>query len=285
MPRIHRVLRHLIAAIAMLSMLTSCSLATIAYNNADTLIGYALRDYVELNVEQEIWLKERITLLMAWHRSNELPQWQRWLTEARERAAGMPETSDLRATYVRGQALLARTTAQALPDLAKLLHQLEPAQIAFLENKFANDNRKLAKDIAVALPTRYAKRADDVREGFEGWLGSLTPEQAAYLQARATILVPMEEMRLADRRRWQRELIELVKARPELPTLEAELRSWILSPEKYRDPVYQAEMNRQYEAMLGVTAWMVTNATPQQKLRVQKKLSGYAEDIARLLRN
>ena len=55
-----------------------------------------------LNAEQEIWLKERVMLLMAWHRSNELPQWQRWLTEARERAAGMPEASDLRATYVRG---------------------------------------------------------------------------------------------------------------------------------------------------------------------------------------
>ena len=115
-------------------------------------------------------------------------------------------------------------------------------------------------------------------------MGGLTAEQAAYLQSRVMVLAPLEEMRLADRQRWQREFIDMIKSRPELPALQAELRSLILSPGKRRDPGYQAELNRQQDEMMTITAWLVTNASPVQKGRLQKKLSGYADDIASLLR-
>ena len=277
-------LRHLLTAIAMLCVLTSCSVATLAYNNAGTLIGYALGDYVELTDQQESWLKDRVNSLISWHRGSELPEWQRWLNETRERAAGRPETREVRTMYARGQVLLERTTAQLLPDMAALLRQLEPQQIAYLENKFSRDNRKIAEEAATPLPVRQLKRLERIRERFESWVGSLTAEQAAYLQSRVMVLGPLEEMRLADRQRWQREFIDMIRSRPELPALQAELRSLILSPGTRRDPAYQAELIRQQDEMMTITAWLVANASPVQKVRLQKKLSGYAEDIASLLR-
>lgn len=279
-----RPLRVMIIGVAMLGVLTSCSVATLAYNNAGTLIGYALGDYVELTDQQETWLKERVNLLIAWHRGSELPQWQRWLNETRERSAGKPETGEVRALYTRGKALVERTTEQLLPDMAALLHQLEPAQIAFLEGKLARDNRKIAQEAAIPLASRQSKRVERIQERFENWMGSLTAEQAAYLQSRTMALVSLEEMRSADRQRWQREFIDLIKSKPELPVMKDELRRLILLPEKQRNPLYQAELNRQQEAMMTITAWFVANATPNQKLRLQKKLGGYAEDIASLLR-
>lgn len=285
MRHIVRPIASLITFLSILSTLTACSVATLAYNNAGSLIGYALRDYVELTDSQESWLKERIELAIAWHRTSELPQWQRWLNEARERAAGKPETSEVRALSLRGQALLERTTEQVLPDMAALLRQLDASQIAFLERKFVSDNRKIARDAAVALPQRQVKRVERMRERFESWAGSLSPEQVAYLQSRVLAQPPLDELRLADRMRWQRQFIENIKARPEALELQAALRSMILTPERHRDPVYQAALLRQQEEMMTTIAWMVTSATPAQRTHMQKKLSGYAELLASLVRS
>ncbi len=277
-------LRRCIIAMAVVCALTACSLATLAYNNAGMLVGYALDGYVELTREQEIWLKERVNSLIAWHRSNELPEWHRWLNETRDRAAGKPQASDVQAAYARGRALLDRTTEQMLPDMAALLRQLDSQQIAFLESKFARDNRKMAEDIALPLAARKSKRLERMRERFESWLGNLTVEQIGYLQARVMGMELLDEMRLADRQRWQREFADLIKSRPELPVLHAELRRQIISPGSSRDAAYQAALTRQQEEIMTITAWLVTNATPAQKARLQKKLSGYADDVAGLLR-
>ena len=283
-PPARRSLRHYLVVIVALFALTACSVATLAYNNAGMLIGYALGDYVELTPSQEAWLKERVSLLIAWHRTSELPEWQRWLNETRERAAGNPQASEVQAVYERGRMLLERTTEQMLPDLATLLRQMEPRQIAFLQDKFARDNRKIGADIDLPPVARKAKRTERIKERFESWMGDLTVEQHTYLLSRLAVLPPLEEMRLADRIRWQRQLIELIKARPDAPVLRSELRRMMLAPETSRDPDYQAALNRQQEEISTVTAWMVTNATPAQRARLQRKLSGYAEDVASLLR-
>lgn len=279
-----RSLRHYVVATVTVFALTACSVATLAYNNAGMLIGYALGDYVELTPSQETWLKERVGVLIAWHRTNELPEWQRWLTETRERAGGNPQANDVQAVYDRGRMLLERTTEQMLPDIAALLRQLEPSQIAFLQDKFSRDNRKVIEDADLSPVARKTKRIKRIKERFESWMGDLTAEQQAYLQSRLAVLPALEEMRLADRIRWQRQLIELIKARPDAPALQAELRRMILAPEMSRDPDYQAALKRQQAEISAVAAWMVTNATPAQRVRLQKKFSGYAEDVASLLR-
>ena len=284
MRRILLPLHRLITAISMLGVLTSCSMATVAYNNAGSLIGYALDNYVELTPPQETWLKDRVNHLIAWHRGSELPLWQRWVNETRERAAGNPEAGEIRAMFARGQTLLERTTEKMLPDMAALMRQLEPRQIAFLESKLAADYRKLAEEAAAPLPVRQSRRVERLRERCESWFGRLTSEQAAYLQARVLSMAPLEEMRLTDRQRWQREFMAVVKSAAEVSELQAELRILILAPEQRRDPNYQAEVNRQRDEMIAVTAWMVRNATPAQMARLQNKLSGYAEDIASMLR-
>lgn len=281
---IHRRLSHIIIAGVALCAFAACSLATLAYNNAGALIGYALDGYVDLSPQQEIWLKDRVNVLIAWHRRNELPEWQRWLDVTRELAAGTPQLSDVQSTYASGRALLARTTEKLLPDMALLLRQMEPSQIAALERKFAQDNRKIAEEAAIAPANHQAKRMERLRERFESWLGRLTAEQDAHLQSHMAALPSLEEMRLADRKRWQREFIDLIKAKPEALALQAELQRLILMPEANRDPVYQTELIRRQDEMMTITAWMVAKATPAQKKHLQKKLSGYAEDIAYLLR-
>jgi len=274
----------LLTACALVGALTSCSLATLAYNNAPSLIGFALSDYVELNEQQEVVVKARLTQLIAWHRKSELPQLLRLLNEARDRAGTQPSLGEMRDFYARSQARFDRSVEQVLPDMAELLRQLAPSQIARLEEKLAKDNRKVVEEAAKPLTSRQAKRMERVRERFEDWFGPLSAGQSAYLQSHIADMGPLDEMRLADRKDWQREFIDAIKLKPDTAQLLAELRILILTPEKRRDPVYEAELTRRHEEMMSITTWMLAGATPAQRANVRKKISGYAEDVTRLLR-
>ncbi len=54
-------------------LVASCSVATMAYNNAPSIALYALDDYFDLTPEQEAWLKPRLERFIVWQRANQLP--------------------------------------------------------------------------------------------------------------------------------------------------------------------------------------------------------------------
>jgi hypothetical protein len=125
--------------------------------------------------------------------------------------------------------------------------------------------------------TRYVER-------FEGWMGRLSPEQVALIQARVEPLPFSEELRLADRRRWQGEMITMLKSRPDAASIEREMRVLLLTPEVRRSAEYRARWAAQQEAVMSLTAEVMAQATPAQRESVRKRLAGYANDLAGLLK-
>jgi Family of unknown function (DUF6279) len=267
------------------ALLGACSLATVAYNNAATVVNYALSDYFDLTAEQEDWLRPRVEKLVAWHRSNELPAYRRTIEEARSRVAGPVKLEDLDGLYANGRTFVGRATDRALPDIAEFLSQLSPEQIAKLEVKLAKENDKLAKESRVGTDTLKKKRVERYHQRFEDWMGELTAEQKAQISAVVSGMVSLEDYRLADRKARQAEFLKLIKQRPEPATFQCELRQLILQPELKRDPAYTAEWERQQKEILILGATMVSGASAEQRQRIQKKLSGYANDISILLRS
>lgn len=270
--------------LAALFTLTACSLARLAYNNFGSVVAYAVNDYVDLTPEQEELLKTRAASLVAWHREKELPQWLRTLENARARVGAGASEADVRAAQREAQTLIERTAERMLPDAAELLARLEPAQIARLAARLEKDNRKVARETAVPADERRAKRVKRVLGHFEEWMGTLTPDQISWLRSRVMAWPLLDEMRLDDRRRWQREFLQLLETRPEPRVFQAELRALVLNAETRRDPAYQAAWARQQADASDLAAWMVANATPAQRTRIQKKLAGYAEDLTALMR-
>ena len=266
-------------------IVAGCSLATVAYNNAPTVLIYALNDYFDLTTEQEEWLKPRLNRFIEWHRATELPAYRRLLDDATRQVGEGARAEDARVLYENGRTRVARAGDRALPDLAAFLLQLEPRQIAHLEKKLAADNRQMAEEAAVPLATRQQKRVEKAVERYEEWFGSLSAAQAAKIRAAMAALSPLDAMRLADRKRRQAEFIALLKAAPELAVVKTEFRRMLLQPERGRDPAYQAEFDRQTEATVMLVMSLLAEATPGQRARVQKRLNGYAEDIGSLLRS
>lgn len=268
-----------------IATLAACSLATVAYNNASTVVSYALSDYLDLTYDQEDWLRVRVDKLVAWHRASELPAYRRTLEEARLRLGGPISTADLNAFYLSGRTFAGRATDQALPDIAEFLAQLSPEQIAKLETRFAKDNAKLNKEARAGDEVLKKKRIDRYFDRFQDWMGELSVEQKAQIRAVVAGLPSLESYRLADRKARQADFLRLLKARPEPQLFQQELRQMILQPELKRDPAYTAEWDRQQKEILDLAATIVSGASAEQRSRIQKKLSGYANDIAILLRS
>jgi Family of unknown function (DUF6279) len=273
----------LFALAAILAFLGACSVATIAYNNASTVISYAVGDYVDLTPEQEKWLRPRVEGLIAWHRANELPLYQRTIEDLKARAAGTIKAEDLDRLYATGRSLVDRATDRVLPDMVEFLLLLNYEQISKLENKLAKDNEKLAKELRAGSDALKKKRVERYGERFEDWMGKLTLIQKAQIRDVVADMAPLEEYRLADRKRWQADFLKLLRERPESGLFQRELRQLILAPEVKRDPAYQAEWGRQQKAIIDLGAAMMSGATERQRQRVQKRLAGYANDIAALL--
>jgi hypothetical protein len=263
-------------------LVTGCSLGVMSYRHADWLLVYKIDDWVNLNAEQKTWLKPRLTQLQTWHRSHELIHVQRLLRASQSLAAGTPKEEEIQAIYVESVLMLNRTLEHVLPDMLLLMNRLEPAQIAHLERSLAKANRKLAKDIALTPEARRGLRAKKAVKQFERWFGSLSPSQTDDLIKRVDALPLLDEMHLNNRQRWQNELLNLLKSKPESKLFATEVRSLMLDPQRRRHSIYDQAWKRQQQEWVSIVAWMVKHATPAQKARLQKKLGGYDDEVSYL---
>jgi hypothetical protein len=269
-----KILRLFFASLLVVAI-AGCAVANLAYNNAPTLVTYYVDDWFDLTSEQSAWLKPRVTKLVDWHRSNELPTYRNLLTDVQSRVAQNQNTlNDVTKLY--------SISRQA--DMVAFLQKIEPQQIAFIEKKFADENKKLAKDTRRAEEERRTKRVERYTERFESWMGKLSEAQIALIKERIAPLPFTEELRLEDRKRWQREFISLLSSKADATTMERELRALMLTPEAKRAPAYQAKWQQQQDEVMKLTLELVNMATPKQRQAVQKKLSGYVEDVSGLLK-
>ena len=275
----------IIVGILFLAALSACGVVNLAYNNAPTAVAYVVDDWFDLTSAQRAWLKPRVESLVEWHRASELPTYRKLLNDAQEQVARPVAVEDIETFYGQSRLAAERLAEKAMPDLVAFLQLLEPKQIAFLERKLAADNDKLAKELKLGLEERRRKRVERYVDRFEGWFGRLSPEQMAVLKTRVEEMPFSEELRLADRRRWQTGLVGMLKNKADSAVLANELRVLLLSPEQRRAAEYRAKWEMQQQLVTQLTAELLQIASPKQKQAVQRKLAGYAEDVSSLLKS
>jgi hypothetical protein len=277
-----RILR-LFAFVLVAVTLAACSVATVAYNNASTLMTYAVKDYFDLSPSQEEWVRGRAGQFIAWHRANELPQYRRMLGEAKKRAESGMSAAEVEAAYLDGRGAFLRVADRMVPDVVELVQQLDAQQIQFFEDKLTRDNEKLARESRGQAQKQLQKRIERFEERFSDWMGDLTPAQRAEIRAAASAMKPLDDLRLADRRKRQAEFLAIMKSRADAATMTQQLRQMIAQPDRLRDPAYRDELDKQQRVFVQLIARMSTDATPEQRARVQKRLTGYSADISNLL--
>jgi hypothetical protein len=272
----------LLAAAALL--VAACSVGRLAYLNAPPLALWYLGGYVDMSDEQKSFVKDRLTKAIAWHRQAELPEYQRAIELLIAKIEGRMTAEEARSTWKLVRGYYDRSLEHLLPDMADFVLMLDESQVARIENKFAEDNRKVLRDSVKGTPDeRRERRARKFVEQFEDWTGRLSSSQREIVFNGTRSLSDLTEDRVGDRRYRQTEFVRLVREKPPREKLIAELRRLLVETDTWRRPEYLKKIREREERVFEIVAELSATLTPEQRVNVQKKMRTYARDISSII--
>lgn len=277
-------------ALSTVVLIAACSSLRLGYNNADTLLVYALDSYLDLDHRQSQLARERLRSLMNWHRSTQLAGYAQLVEDAQRKvgAQGAPLSADDVLAFQREMnARLAVVGEQAAPDLAQLLTTLTAAQIDRLAEKLTSDTSKARREMLKIAGrettedrvTRYAERA-------QSWLGALSKPQRDLVRASLASRPDGDAQWMAERERRQTALVALARrvfderASPEMTA--SWLRAYFSELAEPAHAGQRAAVLAWRRANAELMAQLVNSATADQRLALSRKLRGYAQDFSSL---
>ena len=261
------------------ALLGGCSSLRLAYDNADAYARWRIDSYVTLQGEDADALDEKIDEFHAWHRRHELPQLAGLATQASQRLAKGLSPADMVWGYDSLRARASASLRKGAELLAPLLDRLTPEQVAQIERRVAEENRKFFRDnLRGAERERREKRAKIVVDRLEDWVGKLTQAQVERVREYSERAPMTDELRDRDRKRLQRDVIAIVRAREAAKRLPERLAHW----ERGREPAYVAQLDAWRQQYFALLLDLERSLTPEQRARLQRNLRRYIEDFEAL---
>jgi hypothetical protein len=268
-------------ALGLAWLLGGCTALRLAYDNADTYLHFRANSYLDLDPKASEELDERIDEFFAWHRKNALPSYARMAEEAAKRVGKGLSREDLVWGYDSVVAHARQGLRVAAERMAPLLDRLTPQQVAHMEKRFEDDNRKFARDyLRGSEGDRRKRRAKRLEERLEDWVGNLSPMQLEKLKQFSERTPLYDELRERDRKRMQGELTEMIRKRE----AQKRLPDWLANWERGRDPAYLAASERFRQEYHALLLELDKTLTAEQREHAQANFRRYAEDFRILAR-
>jgi uncharacterized protein DUF6279 len=268
-------------ALAAVWLLAGCSALRFAYESADSYLLYRAKGYLDLDEKGSDELEQRIDQFFAWHRRNALPQYARISEDAAKRITKGLSREDLVWGYDSLVANARQSLRVAAERTAPLLDRLTPQQVAHMEKRFAEDNRKFARDyLRGSEVDRRKRRAKRVEERLEDWVGNLSSVQLEKVRQFSERTPLYDELRARDRERMQAEFLAMIRKRE----AQTRLPDWIANWERGRDPAHLAASERFRQDYFTLVLEIDKTLTPQQRNRAAANFRRYAEDFTVLAR-
>lgn len=262
-------------------LLGGCTALRLAYDNADTYLLFRAKSYLDLDAKGSDELDERIDEFFAWHRRTALPQYARLSEEAAKRVTRGLSRDDLVWGYDSLVAHARQSLRFAAERVAPLLDRLTPQQVAHMEKRFAEDNRKFAREyLRGSEAERRKRRAKRLEERLEDWVGNLSSVQTEKVRQFSERTPLYDEVRAKDRQRMQAEFVDMIRKRE----TQKRLPDWIANWEGGRDPAHAAASERFRQEYLALLLEIDKTLTPGQRNRAAATLRRYAEDFRVLAR-
>jgi hypothetical protein len=256
--------------------------ASLAYSQAAPLMAWTVDGYVDLTHEQKDWLHGRLDRAMAWHRARELPEYRRFLASIEERSGRAFTDEEVARAWAELREDYRRMVEHVLPDAAEFLASLDERQLARMQRKFDDDDRRFVKESTRGTPAeRQARTAKKAIGHLEEWVGRLEDSQRALVGEWARALPPLVEERLADRRYRQSEALALARTR-DRARIAAGLHRLLLQTQAWRRPELREKLAARERSTLHMIAALSATLSPAQRAHLQRRLRGYMQDITRL---
>jgi len=276
-----RPMRHLLnfaLLLLALASLAGCGGTRLAYNNADTLVGWMADDYFALEGAQEEDFNARLARFHAWHRSEELPRYSGLMTSAGDKLANGLTAPELLWAWESVKGRYRLMAAHAAPELAAVLSTLTPPQFDRLDKKFAESNAEFAKKHLKGGEVEQRKRRDKRNlELMREWFGDLSDEQEAQLKIASGQLPLLYELRLQNRQRRQGEFVALLKGSRSQAELEPKLKHWLTEWDEGASPEYRRLSELHRERYVQMLLELDRSLTPAQRAHAVARFQDFAE--------
>ena len=276
-----RTALRLAAALLAAWLLSGCSAVRVAYENADTFLRWRATSYLDLRGQDSDELDDAIDAFLAWHRSQALPQYARIADDAAKRVASGLSREDLVWGYDSLVAQARNSLRTAAARIAPLLDRLDEQQVRHMEERFAEDNRKFAREYLRGDGNeRRKRRMKRSVERIEDWVGGLSEAQAERVRQYSERAPIFDEHRDRDRKRLQAEFLSVVRLREAQKRLPDMAANW----DRGRDAEYVAAnqtLSREFYAML---IELDRTLSPEQRAKAVARLRSFTEDFTALSR-
>lgn len=265
--------------LALAALVCGCSTVRFAYENADAYLRWKAGSYLDLHDDAADELHDRIDEFHAWHRNNALPKYVTLTREASQRFADGLSRQDLVWGYDSLRAQARESLRQAAELVAPLLDRLTPEQLEHLERRIADENRQFQRDyLRGSERDRRARRAKSVVNRLEDWVGKLTQAQVRRVREYAERAPMADELRERDRRRLQKDVIAILRAREAAKRLPERVAHW----ERGREPAYTAALDAWREQYFAMLIDLDRSLTHEQRARALGHMRRYADDFETL---
>lgn len=269
--------------LAVLLLAASGCSVQLAYNNLDRLARWSMSDYIDMTSDQRVYFDAAFEDLWLWHRGEHLPQYAAFLDGLAGRFADGTSEAEMQQVVDQVVAWAEEVQARALPATAEMLASLSDTQVVELAATLEERNREIAEpELDVSMARIRQLWVEEFSERFSRFSGNLTTVQQAYLRGQAERYQPERVLWAEYRRRWQADLLALLRFRQDVAGLERGLDDLARHRELYYGPRLAVIDDNNVKLLRESSVWLVNSLTDRQQQRFGDRLGELAEDFREL---
>ena len=275
----YKALRALLAVLV-ISVSTSGCTTKLAYDFLDWGLYWELKDYVKFTRDQRLLVKDEISQLIDWHRSEELPQYADQLEKLSKELKSGITVEQLEESYNNLRDSWQRIVIRTLPAAVDIITNLNDEQVndffEMLIEKEGDDAKKIEKGTNART---LKKREAYVSKKIVGVIGKLNEDQKSLIAQWALSMKPTKELSLAQAIQWRTRMQTVLAERHNKQQLENNLMVLFANPDQLRSASYRRVIEKNKRLIMQLLFDLNQTLTNQQRSKLVKKLKSYINDF------
>ena len=275
----YKALRALLAVLV-ISVSTSGCTTKLAYDFLDWGLYWELKDYVKFTRDQRLLVKDEISQLIDWHRSEELPQYADQLEKLSKELKSGITVEQLEESYNNLRDSWQRIVIKTLPAAVDIISNLNDEQVndffEMLIEKEGDDAKKIEKGTNART---LKKREAYVSKKIVGVIGKLNEDQKSLIAQWALSMKPTKELSLAQAIQWRTRMQTVLAERHNEQQLENNLMVLFANPDQLRSESYRRVIEKNKRLIMQLLFDLNQTLTNQQRSKLVKKLKSYINDF------
>jgi len=269
-----------LVAVLVISVSTSGCTTKLVYDFLDWGLYWELKDYVKFTRDQRLLVKDEISQLIDWHRSEELPQYADQLQRLSKELKSGITVEQLEESYNNLRDSWQRIVIKTLPAAVDIISNLNDEQVndffEMLIEKEGDDAKKIENGTNVRT---VKKREAYVSKKIVDVIGKLNEDQKSLIAQWALSMKPTKELSLAQAIQWRTRMQTVLAERHNEQQLENNLMVLFANPDQLRSASYRRVIEKNKRLIMQLLFDLNQTLTNQQRSKLVKKLQSYINDF------